>query len=265
MNAFCDPEVSRLIKNALITPQELSATEMLDVLLSQRFGVEYQPIVSVQAEEVVGYQASARFWTNQSQTLDAGQMFAHLHQNPLLLFHTELEMKKLQIDKFPFKDHGAHWLMLDLDIDSFVEGGQSLSNPFLALFKSHAWSERELVINLVENHHTADVDRSQRVIELLQQSGTAVAMEDVGVRWGMFSLSAFLDASIIKFNGAELKRLNESAATATVDWLVSAARRIGVQTIMAGVSDCHEFEWARRLGVDCVQGGLFNRQTFSIR
>lgn len=155
--------------------------------------------------------------------------------------------------------------MLDLDIDSFVEGGQSLFNPFLSLFKSHAWSERELVINLVENHHTADADRSQRVIELLQQSGTAVAMEDVGVRWGMFSLSAFLDTSIIKFNGAELKRLNESAAKATVDWLVSAARRIGVETIMAGVSDCQDFEWARRLGVDCVQGELFTRQTVSVR
>lgn len=102
MNAFCDLELSALIGDALIAPQDLSATNMLDVLLNQRFGVEYQPIVSVQAEEVVGYQASARFWTRESQPLDTGKMFAHLHQNPLLLFHTELEIKKLQIAKFPF-------------------------------------------------------------------------------------------------------------------------------------------------------------------
>lgn len=265
MNAFSNLELAQLVDEAPMAPDHLSATGMLDVLLNKRFGVQYQPIVSVQGEEIVGYQASARFWTKEMQALDTGKMFAHLHQNPLLLFHTELEMKKLQIARFPFESHGANWLMLDLDIDSFVEGGQSLSNPFLALFKSHAWSERELVINLVENHHTADADRSQRVIELLQQSGTAVAMEDVGVRWGMFSLSAFLDASIIKFNGAELKRINESAAKATVDWLVSAARRIGVQTIMSGVGDCHEFEWAKRMGVDCVQGDLFARQTVAIR
>jgi EAL domain-containing protein (putative c-di-GMP-specific phosphodiesterase class I) len=265
MNAFSQAELSILATEEVVSPQSLSPTEMLDVLMAQRFGVEYQPIISVQAEEIVGYQASARFWTKDMRVLDTGQMFAHLHQNPLLLFHTELEMKKLQIAQFPFKSHGANWLMLDLDIDSFVEGGQTLSNPFLALFKSHAWSERELVINLVENHHKADADRSQRVIELLQKSGTSVAMEDVGVRWGMFSLSAFLDASIIKFNGMELKRLNETAAKATVDWLVSAARRIGVQTIMSGVSDCEQFEWARRLGVDCVQGSLFARQSVAIR
>ncbi|CAG0949477.1 putative cyclic di-GMP phosphodiesterase PdeC [Methylophilaceae bacterium] len=265
MNAFSHSELSALTRNNAVSPEALLPSEILDVVIAQRFGVEYQPIVSVQAEEVVGYQASARFWTREQQALDTGKMFAHLHQNPLLLFHTELEMKKLQIAQFPFNRHGASWLMLDLDIDSFMEGGQTLSNPFLALFKSHAWSERELVINLVENHHTADAHRSQRVIELLQQSGTAVALEDLGVRWGMFSLSAFLDASIIKFNGMVLKTLNESAAQATVDWLVSAARRIGVQTIMSGVGDCEQFEWARRLGVDCVQGNLFARQTIEMR
>jgi EAL domain-containing protein (putative c-di-GMP-specific phosphodiesterase class I) len=103
------------------------------------------------------------------------------------------------------------------------------------------------------------------MIALLQQSGTAIALEDVGVRWGMFSLSAFLDASVIRFNGAGLRALNEKAAQATVDWLVSAARRIGVQTIMSGVDACDQFDWAKRLGVDCVQGRLFERQSIQMR
>jgi len=265
MNAFSHAELSAISVEELASPQSLSPAEMLDVLLGQNFGVEYQPIVSVQAGEVAGYQAAARFWTRDMHPLDTNLMFAHLHQNPLLLFYTELQMKKLQIDRFPFGHHAANWLMLDLDIDSFMEANQGINNPFIDLFKLHSWSERELVINLVENHHTADAYRSQRVIELLQQNGIAVAMEDAGVRWGMFSLSAFLDASIIKFNGMELQRLNESAAEATVDWLVSAARRIGVQTIMSGVSDCQQFEWAKRLGVDCVQGRLFDRQNVAIR
>ena len=156
-------------------------------------------------------------------------------------------------------------MMLDLDIDSFFEGGEALDNPFLTLFKQHAWSEHELIINVVENHNTADAMRSQRMIELLQRSGTSVALEDLGVRWGMFSLSAFLDASVVKFNGMALKQLNEHAAEATLDWLVSAARRIGVQTILDGVSSCDELDWARRMGVDCVQGELFARQFIRIR
>lgn len=267
MNAFNHAELSAIRFNQPPASLDLAPVELLEVLLKRYFGVEYRPIVSVQAGEVTGYQAAARFWTRDMRPLDTGRMFAHLHQNPLLLFHTELQMKRLQIERFPFGQHAANQLMLDLDIDSFMEAEQESSNPFIELFKLYSWSERELVINLVENRRTdtADAGRSQRVIELLQQNGIAVAMEDAGVRWGTFSLSAFLDASIIKFNGAGLQRLNASAAEATVDWLVSAARRIGVQTLMSGISDCQQFEWAKRLGVDCVQGRLFERQSVAVR
>ncbi|HSH73907.1 MAG TPA: EAL domain-containing protein [Methylophilaceae bacterium] len=261
MNAFNRLEIASLLRSQYRAEQELQATEVLDVIMLQRFGVEYQPIVEVQAGEVIGHQASACFWNSDKEMISAGKMFAYLHKNPLLLFHTELEMKKLQITHAP--DNGL--LMLDLDIDSFFEGGEESNNPFLVLFKAHAWSERELVINIVENHNMADAYRSQRVIEMLQQSGTPIALEDIGARWGMFSLSAFMDASIIKFNGNILQQFNHKAAQAMVDWLVSAARRIGVSVVMSGVDSCEQFEWAKRMGVDCVQGSLFDRNNIHIR
>ena len=261
MNAINRLELKALFASQALDPHELPAHEMLDVVMSRRFGVEYQPIVEVQACEVMGYQASARFWNAEQQALDAGRMFASLHRNPLLLFYTELEMKRLQIAQAP----GQGWLMLDLDIDSFFEGGDHLDNPFLQLFKTHAWTERELLVNIVENHNLADAQRSQRMIELLQQSGTSVALEDVGVRWGMFSLSAFMDATVIKFNGQQLRNMDENAAQAVVDWLVSAARRIGVHVIMSGIDSCEEFEWAKRFGVDYVQGGLFAKQEITAK
>ena len=259
MNALNRAELRVL--HALLDPAALNAEEVLDVILSRRFGVDYRPIVTLQGETLAGYQASARFWTAGQVPLSAGRLFARLHENPLLLFHTELEMKKLQIAHHP----GGGYLMVDLDIDSFFEGGETPDNPFLAVFKRHAWSERELVINVVENHTTADALRSQALIELLQRTGTAIALEDVGVGWGMFSLGAFLDASVVKFNGMALKQLNEQAAEATLDWLVSAARRIGVQTILDGVSNSDDMAWARRMGVDCVQGALFSCQSVMIR
>lgn len=261
MNAFTAMERQVLAISQPVEVDHLRADEILDVLLSRRFGVEYKPIIEVQAGEVVGYQAQARFWTAAQQPIPTGAMFACLHRNPLLLYHAELEIKKLQIAQAP----ASGWLMLNLDIDSFFEAGDDLRNAFLQLLKQYAWSDREIIINIVENHNLADAHRSQRMIALLQQNGTAVALEDMGIRWGMFSLSAFLDASVIRFNGAGLRALNEKGAQATVDWLVSAARRIGVQTIMSGVDSCDQFDWAKRLGVDCVQGRLFERQAVKMR
>lgn len=256
MNAISRMEMETLSQRVSADPVKLAPAEMLDVILSRRFGVEYQPVIDVQAGDVIGYQASARFWTKAKQQINAGSMFANLHRNPLLLYHVELEIKKLQIEHAPL----SSWLMLDLDIDSFFEAGEEAENAFLELFGRYSWSEREIIVNIVENHNTADAHRAQHMIALLQQSGTAIALEDIGVRWGMFSLSAFLDAAVIKFNGKTLQGLNAKAAQAMVEWLVSTARRIGVQVIMSGVDSCEQFNWAKRMGVDGVQGGLFARQ-----
>lgn len=260
MNAFNRLEIASLLQSRpAVLP--LPTEEVLDIILARRFGVSYRPIIEVQSGEVSGYQASAYFHTKKQLAVHAGDMFAYLHKNPLLLLHTELEMKKLQIAHAP----GAGLLMLDLDIDSFFEGGDDEQNPFLQLFKQHAWSERELMVNIVENHNLADAYRSQRAIEMLQSSGTAIALEDVGVRWGMFSLSAFMDASLIKFNGAALQAIDSKAASSIVDWLVSAARRIGVSIVMNGVDSCEQFEWAKRMGIDRVQGRLFGKHDIRIR
>ncbi|MCB5186489.1 EAL domain-containing protein [Methylobacillus caricis] len=261
MNAFNRSEIGALMLGHEVEPADLQPSELLDVILGRRFGAHYQPIVEVQSGELLGYQASSRFWTPDYHPIDAGKMFASLQKNPLLLFYIELEMKKLQVSQFP----GTGWLMMDLDIDSFFLGGSDMHNPFLALFKEHAWSERELIVNIVDNKSVADTYRAQRMISMLQQCGTSVALEDVGISWGMFSLSAFMDASIIKFSSMALRALDIKAAQATVDWLISAARKIGVQTVMSEVDTCASFDWARRMGVDCVQGSLFARQDLQVR
>ena len=257
MNAFNRLETASLLQAQSQISILPAPEDVLDIIMNRRFGVAYKPIIEVQSGEVSGYQATARFWNNNKQNVNAGAMFDCLHKNPLLLFHTELEMKKLQLAHAP-KDG---MLMLDLDIDSFHGGSEHIENPFLALFKQHAWSEHELLINIVENHNLIDAYRTQRVVEVLQQNGISIALDDIGARWGMFSLSAFMDASTIRFNSAMLQELAPKAAQAMVDWLVSAARRLGVKTMMSGINSCEEFEWAKRMRVDCVQGKLFARNT----
>jgi len=261
MNAFNHSELASLLKSQHDSLGMLEAQQVMEVILSRRFGVAYKPIIEVQSGEITGHKASARFWTQQQAVVSPDIMFAYLNKNPLLLFHTELEMKKLQITHAP--DSGL--LLLDMDIDGFFEGEDDSSNPFLLLFKEHSWSECELIINIVQNHNMTDACRSQRVIEMLQQSGTSLALEDIGIGWGMLSLSAFMDARIIKFNSTSLQQLDQKAAQAMVDWLVSTARRMGVDIVMSGIDNCDQFEWARRMGVDYVQGSLFARNNICIQ
>jgi EAL domain-containing protein (putative c-di-GMP-specific phosphodiesterase class I) len=258
MNAFNRLELQAI---HLHDAASFSEPDLLEVIMMQRFGTEYQPIIDLQSGEVEGYQASARFWGKDGGIVDAEEVFAYLRRNPSLHLHTELQLKKLQIAQFPAN---AGWLMLDLDIDSLMQGGDTLDNPFLLVFREHAWTERELVINLA-GQSAADPESLQCAIALLQQSGAALALKDMGASLSTFSLSSFLDASIIKLDRSVWRLMKQESAQAIVGWLVSAARRIGVQTVMSGINNCEQLEWARKLGVDNVQGRLFERQAMQAR
>ncbi|ABE48656.1 EAL domain-containing protein [Methylobacillus flagellatus] len=260
MNAFNQSELGALLLDREVAPQEMAPNELLDVVMSRHFGTDYQPIVDVQSSEMLGYEARARFWARGGRPIDADKLRMSLRKNPLLLFHLELELKKQQIADFP----GEGWLMLDLDMDSFFAGGEGTDNPFLNLFREHAWSDREIIINVVQNHTMQETLRTQHMMDLLQHSGTSVALEDAGLSWGMFSLSAFLDAAMVKFSSRALLDMDGKAAQAMVDWLVGAARKIGVQTVMTGVDTCAALEWARKMRIDCVQGRLFSKQAMQV-
>ncbi|SNR89682.1 EAL domain, c-di-GMP-specific phosphodiesterase class I (or its enzymatically inactive variant) [Methylobacillus rhizosphaerae] len=259
MNAFNHSEMHALRLNHG-GPRKMVSSELLGAMMARQFSTCYQPIVDVQSTEMLGYEAHTRYWSQSGDALNMQSMHWSLRHNPLLLLHLELGLKKLQISAFP----GEGWLMLDMNVDSFFAGGEGEDNPFIAMFKEYAWSDREIVINLVSHGDKQDPWRAQHAMDLLQQSGVTVALEDPGVYWGMFSLSAFLDAAMVKVSSRVLHELDEKTAQAMVDWLVGAARKLGVQTVMTDVETCATLDWARKMGVDCVQGPLFARQNLQV-
>ncbi|WP_334108574.1 EAL domain-containing protein [Methylobacillus sp.] len=262
MNAFNHSEINALRRGRETPVQQrgMISSELLDAMIASQFATCYQPIIDVQSSEVLGYEACTQYRSRGGQTLRADRLYISLRDHPLLLLHLELGLKKMQITEFP----GDGWLMLDLNVDSFFAGGEGADNPILALFRKYAWSEREIVVNLVQQDAQQDIWRSQQVMETLQQSGLTVALEDAGICWGMFSLNTFLSVAMVQFSSHALRQLDSKAAQAMVDWLVGAARKLGVQTVMTDVESCATLDWARKLGVDCVQGPLFARQNLQI-
>lgn len=85
--------------------------ELLDILLNRRFGVEYQPLVDTRSGETAGFEALSRFYRANGEVVAPDQVFELLHDNPLLLFHAEMEMKKLQMLHAP--QTGMLFLNLD--------------------------------------------------------------------------------------------------------------------------------------------------------
>jgi EAL domain-containing protein (putative c-di-GMP-specific phosphodiesterase class I) len=226
--------------------------ELLDILINSRFGVEYQPVVDTVSGETVGYEALARFYRASGEPVPPNLVFEMLHENPLLLFHTELEMKKLHILQAP----KTELLFLNLDPDSFHAGSTPRGNVFTELFRRHRCPGREIMIEVIENLHIRDVVRARAMIDDFKNADIKVATDDLGVSRGLVSFGSFCDSTFIKFDRIWL-RDRGNRKLAVLKWLHGMARAAGARTVLEGVETPGDLALAHDIGFDCVQGYYF--------
>ncbi|MDD5328517.1 MAG: EAL domain-containing protein [Sulfuricella sp.] len=229
--------------------------ELLDILLNRRFGVEYQPVVDTVSGETEGYEALARFYRANGEAVPPNLVFEMLHENPLLLFHTELELKKLQIMHAP----KTELLFLNLDPDSFHVGGTPGGNVFTELFRGSRCPGQEIMIEVIENLHIRDVARANAMITDFKNADIKVATDDLGVSNGLVSFGSFCDSSFIKFDRAWLRERG-NRKFAVLEWFHGMAKAAGARTVLEGVETLGDLALAHDIGFDCVQGFYFRER-----
>ncbi len=235
----------------------IAGAELLTAILHAPPAVEYQPIKDVRTLDTLGYEALARFSAN-GRTLPPDQVFAALHDNPLLFHYAELKWKRLQIEMAPRDGH----LFVNLDPDAWVSGRHSDGkDSYLELFAPLAgW----LVVEIIENLHLRDVACAQTLSNAFKAAGVPIALDDVSSTQGIVSFASLMDARYMKFERSWLfDDSNENdgqVRLAPIEYALSLSHRFALTTVLEGVETEAHLALARRYGFDCVQGFLFRDQ-----
>lgn len=227
--------------------------EILDIAIAGRFGVEYQPLVDVRSEAIVGYEALARFHCANGSPVPPNLIFEALHVNPLLLLHVELETKRLQLAHAPEAPH----LFINLDPDSFHAGEGIHANLFVDLFRRHRrQSGQHITIEVTENLSIQDLERTRDMISVFKGAEFGVALDDMGVAGTIVSYDTLSESSEVKFDRSWLSKRTPRRIDA-LQWFLGLCHAMGVRTVLEGIETQADLEFARAAGFDWVQGFLF--------
>jgi EAL domain-containing protein (putative c-di-GMP-specific phosphodiesterase class I) len=224
---------------------------VLESIIAQRFGVEYQPLVDVKNGRTFAHEALARFIDADGHVMRPDIVFALLHDNPLLLMHAELEMKALQLAEAP--EDGL--LFVNLDPDSFSAGnGMHGENVFLPCLMQY---RQRLVVEVIENLHIEDVLRARNMIDVLEAAGVRLAIDDMSSSRGLISYASMISADYIKFDRSWLTGGLSPRQRTILTWVLAQAADLGLTTVLEGVETERDLAMARDFGFDLVQGFLF--------
>jgi EAL domain-containing protein (putative c-di-GMP-specific phosphodiesterase class I) len=232
----------------------ISPLSLIELVESQRYGVEYQPIVDLKSNEIIAYECLARFSDKNNNKIAPDIIYAALHDSPLTLFQVEYQQKLLQLDYAP--EHSD--IFVNLDQDSYFSTGEdNANNPFLALFKS--FKNANIVVELIENSEINDAINSLAMIDTLAQSDISTAIDDVCNPLSMVSTSVIQLVDYIKLDKHVVAQKHNSEFMILVEALINYAHSAGKKVILEGIESTSDIAFASQINVDYVQGFLYKK------
>lgn len=143
--------------------------------------------------------------------------------------------------------------------------GRSFDEPGLPqyiqnLLASHSVDPKRLIVELTETAAVSEMQDAQRFIELLQQTGCVVCLDDFGSGFATFAYLKYLAVQVLKIDGMFIRDLpNNRDNQAFVKAMIDVAAGLQKRVVAEFVEDAATLEMLRNLGVDLVQGYYLDR------
>lgn len=234
--------------------RHISPLSLIELIESQRYGVEYQPIVDLKSKEIIAYECLARFTDKDNNNIAPDIIYAALHDSPLTLFQVEYQQKLLQLNYAPMHSD----IFVNLDQDSYFSIGEgNENNPFLKLFKN--FKNANIVVELIENSEVNDAINSLAMIDILAKNDINTAIDDVCNPLSMVSTSVIQLVDYIKLDKHVVAEKHNKQFMLLVEALINYAHSAGKKIILEGVETEGDIIFARKINVDFVQGFLFKK------
>jgi EAL domain-containing protein (putative c-di-GMP-specific phosphodiesterase class I) len=234
--------------------RQISPLSLIELIESQRYGVEYQPIVDLKSKEIMAYECLARFTDIDNNNIPPDIIYAALHDSSLSLFQVEYQQKLLQLNCAPMNSD----IFVNLDQDSYFSIGEgNENNPFLKLFKS--FNHANIVVELIENLEVNDSIKSLSMIDILAKNGINTAIDDVCSPLSMVSTSVIQMVDYIKLDKHVVAEKHNKHFMLLVEALINYAHSAGKKIILEGIETESDIIFARKINADYVQGFLFKK------
>ncbi|MCZ7526439.1 MAG: EAL domain-containing protein [Acidimicrobiia bacterium] len=214
------------------------------VVVERSFGTVFQPVVSFEDWQTVGFEALTRFSDGvrpEIRFAEAGRLGIGPELEQATIEHALAEATRL-----------PEGLFVSLNVSSTLLVTSDLVNDLLS---AH---DRPLVLELTEQERVEDYEALRRALQRLKP-GTRLAVDDAGAGYASLRHILALHPAFIKLDASWVRDLDhDSARQALVAGLGYFASYTGCQLVAEGIETEREMAALRDLGVQLGQGYLFS-------
>ncbi|MBN7796202.1 bifunctional diguanylate cyclase/phosphodiesterase [Parahaliea mediterranea] len=239
-------------------PDNQNHTPLGDIIRQRRIHTRFQSIVDLRTMMPMGHEALSCGAGNLSPVV----MFEIAEQGGLL---GKLESLCATLACERYRGDGEHRLFLNVHPEALLDT-QYRDAVFHTIMQSQHLSPSLVTLELSERQSYIDRDGMARCLGDWREHGFTFAVDDVGIGYSGLHRLVEIQPEYIKLDRYFAEAVHRDAnRRAIVRGMVSVARSLGARVIAEGVEGVEEAVTLRELGIDLMQGYLFERPSARVR
>lgn len=248
---FFEPEMDEIIERRARVERELREAIASDSLVPY-----YQPLVSLDGNRIIGFEALAR-WESESLGSVSPVVFIPMAEETGLI--TVLGEQLFRRACLEAKSWPADFT-LSFNISAVQLRDPTFGLRILSILGQTGFSPRQLEIEITETAAVENIAVAQNVIDDLRQAGVRIALDDFGTGYATMSQLLSLHLDKIKIDRSFVSRLGEGDdSQVIVRAILGLAKGFGLTTTAEGVEDADQLAYLKANGCAEGQGYLFGK------
>jgi diguanylate cyclase (GGDEF)-like protein/PAS domain S-box-containing protein len=226
-------------------------------LMGRELLVYYQPIIDLQADEIVGFEALAR-WRHPTRGLLAPVSFIPFAEESDLINKIDsyiLASACAQVRAWQLEYGDGPELAISVNVSSRRLIDLSLADDIGFVLDDVGLATSSLILEITESAMMRDTEVAARSLGSLKALGVRIALDDFGTGYSSLSYLERFPIDILKIDRSFVSTIQENGSSGGLaPAIIQLAHTLGHTTIAEGIESPTQVEHLRQIGCQYGQG-----------
>jgi diguanylate cyclase (GGDEF)-like protein len=222
----------------------------------------YQPIVSLTANQIVGFEALVR-WNHPQHGLVPPGKFIPIAEETGSIVPIDLCILRQACHQLRrWQDNGAvdRYVTISVNLSAKHFTSLKLLQQIDNILQATGLNGRNLKLEITESNIMVNAEVASQIIEQLKSREIELIVDDFGTGYSSLSYLHRLPIDTLKIDRSFVSRIGKNGEnTEILRTIISLARNLNVNAIAEGIETQEQLEQLKSLGCEFGQGFLFSR------
>ncbi|MFT3744250.1 MAG: EAL domain-containing protein [Pyrinomonadaceae bacterium] len=224
----------------------------------KEFYLVYQPIVSLDNERVVGFEALIRWHHPERGTIAPGDFIPIAEETGMILpigkWVLNESCRQMSEWKRQFPDHGPMVMSVNLSAKQFEQA--DLVEEVARILRDTGLDPDSLKLEITESVIMSHADEAIRTVRQLREMGVRVSIDDFGTGYSSLSYLHRFPIDTLKVDRSFVSRIGANGENGEIiKTIIALANNLGLNVVAEGVENMEQLNFLK--GISCSHGQGF--------